>query len=94
MKNRNRIILLTVLAITLVFVSSVLAMSSPNFQLDWFTPMTSSSGGEVSSTNYAADVTVGQTAIGPIGSANYHASLGYWFGQSLVRIVHLPLIQR
>ena len=94
MKKRNRIILFTIMALSLVLVTGVWAMSSPNYQLDWFTPMTSSSGGEASSTNYAADVTVGQTAIGPLGSANYHASLGYWFGQSLVRIVHLPLIQR
>jgi len=94
MKKRNRIILLTALALSLVLVSGVWAMSSPNYQLDWFTPMTSSSGGEASSTNYAADVTAGQAAIGPIGSSNYHASLGYWFGQILKRQVHLPLIQR
>lgn len=82
--------MLTVMALASVLVSGVWAMSSPNYQLNWFTPMTSSSGGEASSTNYGADVTVGQTAIGPIASSNFNVSLGYWIGQLSKWLVYLP----
>ena len=94
MIKRKQIILLSMLTITFIFASGVWAMSSPNYRLDWFTPLTSNSNGLVNSTNYTADVTIGQTAINTLGSANYHVSLGYWYGQSLKRHVHLPLIQR
>lgn len=94
MKKRNRIILLIVMALTLVFVTGVMAMSSPNYRLDWFTPMTSGGGGEASSTNYVVDVTVGQTVIGPIVGLNYNASLGYWVGQSFTWQTYLPLTLR
>lgn len=86
--------MLTVIALTLAVVSGVWAMSSPNYQLNWFTPMTSSSGGEASSTNYGANVTIGQTAIGPLASSNYNVSLGYWVGQFSKWLVYLPLTLR
>ena len=49
-------------------------MSSANYRLDWFVPLTGS-GGAASSANYAANFTVGQTAIGGSTSTNYEGCL-------------------
>ena len=80
-KTRTLLVLLALLS-ALLLISSVEAMSSANYQLDWFTPMTGS-GGPTISTNYAANFTVGQTAIGASSSANYQAGLGYWYGMAI-----------
>ena len=87
-------ILLALLIVFLLLTSSALAMSSANYKLDWFVPLTGSGGSEMSSTNYKAYVTVGQTAIGASASANYGACLGYWCGQLPGGRLHLPLIMR
>ena len=87
-------ILLALLIIFLLLTGSALAMSSANYKLDWFVPLTGSGGSEMSSTNYKAYVTVGQTAIGASASANYGACLGYWCGQLPGGRLHLPLIMR
>lgn len=76
----NRKAILFTLLLLLLFVQGVQAMESANFSLDWFTPLTSNGGGPASSTHYAADVTIGQTAIGASSSTNYRAGLGYWYG--------------
>ena len=87
-------ILLALLIIFLLLTGSALAMSSANYKLDWFVPLTGSGGSEMSSTNYKAYVTIGQTAIGASASTNYGACLGYWCGQLPGGRLHLPLIMR
>ena len=91
---KRKTILLALLIIFLLLTSSALAMSSTNYKLDWFVPLTGSGGSEMSSTNYKAYVTVGQTAIGASASTNYGACLGYWCGQLSGGRLHLPLIMR
>jgi len=91
---KRKTILLALLIIFLLLTSSALAMSSTNYKLDWFVPLTGSGGSEMSSTNYKAYVTVGQTAIGASASTNYGACLGYWCGQLPGGSLHLPLIMR
>ncbi len=87
-------IFLSIVAFFLI-TGSVLAMESTNYRLDWFTPLTGS-GGPASSTNYAANFTVGQAVIGAPGSANYSAGLGYWYGitQATQHYIYLPTILR
>ena len=81
------LILVTLLLIT----SSALAMSSQNYRLEWFTPMTGGGGGAVSSANYAANFTVGQTVIGASASEHNEVGLGYWYGL-LAKTLFLPLV--
>jgi hypothetical protein len=71
---------LLILIILLLWASSALAMSSLNYRLDWFTPMTGGGGGPASSTNYATNFTVGQTVVGTSTSEHYGSGLGYWYG--------------
>lgn len=88
---RRMAILLTVAAF-LLLAGSVLAMSSTNYALDWYTPLTGGGGGPSSSAGYAVNFTVGQTAIGgPSTSASYGACLGYWCGAAQ-RTIYLPLV--
>ena len=65
-----------------------------NCRLDWFTPLTGGGGGPASSTNYAVNLTVGQSAIGASASANYEGCLGYWCGTAVEYRVYLPLVLR
>lgn len=75
----------------LLLTGEALAMSSDDYRLDWFTPLTGS-GGTASSTNYAVEFTVGQVGPGTFGSANYDACLGYWCGAEVEYSIYLPLI--
>ncbi len=68
--------LIAILVVFLLLTGSVLAMSSTNYRLNWFTPLTGGGGGAASSTNYAANFTVGQSAIGASTGATYNACLG------------------
>ncbi len=70
---------LAVAAVAALFllVGAALAMSSANYRLDWFTPL-SGSGGPASSASYAINVTVGQSAIGVSDGSSYAGCLGYW----------------
>ncbi len=85
--------LLLALVCFLVLSSSALAMSSTNYRLDWFTPLSSGGGGPISSTNYKMNVTIGQVAFSSSSSANYRAGLGYWQLMTNSRLF-LPLIKR
>jgi hypothetical protein len=76
----------------MILVSSSLAMSSQNYSIDWYLPMTGSGGGEAGSTNYAVNFSVGQTVIGASSSNNYHSGLGYWYGLLLDQLKTLPII--
>ena len=87
--------ILSILMILLLVAGSALAMSSPNYRLDWFTPMTGGGGGPSSSATYAANFTVGQTVIGASASENYGSGLGYWYGllDNILRNL-LPLVTK
>ena len=87
----KRTTILLALLIFLLLTGSALAMSSTNYKLDWFVPLTGGGGGAMSSTNYAVNFTIGQSAIGPATSTNYGVGLGYWVWQYLHR-VFLPVI--
>jgi hypothetical protein len=76
----KRIMILLLLVAMLMMAGTSLAMSSTNYWLDWFTPMTGGGGGPASSTNYAANFTVGQTVVGASTSEHYGSGLGYWYG--------------
>jgi hypothetical protein len=90
----KRTTILLALLVFLLVAETVLAMSSTNYALNWFTPLTSGGGGPMSSTNYAVNVTIGQTAIGASTSTNYRVGLGYWYGLLPGGPVYLPLIMR
>ncbi len=83
--------LLTLIAL-LALVGSVLAMSSANYRLDWFTPLTGGGGGPAGSASYAVNLTVGQTAVGSASSSSYQACLGYWCRAEEPWRVYLPLV--
>lgn len=81
-----------VLTLLLILISSVTAMSSPSYRLDWFAPMTGS-GGTSSSAHYTMSMTVGQTASGLAESAHYSANLGFW--QDIFTIfTYLPVLSK
>jgi hypothetical protein len=88
---KRKAILFTLLLL-LLCAHGVQAMSSTNFSLDWFTPLTSGGGGPASSANYAANFTIGQSVVGPSTSTNYGTGLGYWYGIFQQFRVRLPLV--
>ena len=91
----KRIATLLMLIIILLWVGSALAMSSTNYRLDWFTPITGGGGGPVSSTHYSANFTVGQTVVGSSVSEHYGSGLGYWYGLlSYIIRNSLPLVMK
>jgi hypothetical protein len=90
----KRTMIFLTLAALLLLAGSALAMSSDNYRLDWFTPLTSGGGGAAGSASYAANLTVGQTAIGSASSPSYQACLGYWCGAEGPWRVYLPLITK
>ena len=99
MKKRRALILLIGLLCAVLLTSNVLAMSSSNYILDWFTPLTGGGGGEAASDNYAVNLTIGQTITGASGSSQVNAGLGYWRGGTgpvgeYSWHVYLPLIMR
>ncbi len=82
------------LAALLLLAAGVLAMSSANYWLDWFTPLTGGGGGRASSAHYAVNFTIGQSAIGTSASTHYQGCLGYWCGAGIPYRVYLPLVLR
>ena len=82
------------LVVLFLLAGGALAMSSANYRLDWFTPLTGGGGGTASSTNYAVNLTIGQAAIGRSSSANTAAGLGYWYGYGVEPPfrVYLPVV--
>ena len=88
-------VLIFILVASLVVASQALALVSPNYRLDWFTPMTSSGGGLASSAHYAASFTVGQTVFGASTSQHFNSGLGYWYGLILTSIRNFfPLVMK
>jgi hypothetical protein len=94
MRTRVLIAVVVVLLSGLLLVQIALAMSSTHYRLDWFTPLTTGGGGTATSTHYAVNVTVGQTATGASTSASYEAGLGYWYGVGILHRILLPLIMK
>ena len=88
----RRVTILLALTAILLLAGSALAMSSTNYCLDWFTPMTGGGGAPANSASYAVNLTVGQTAIGASSSANYGAGLGYWYGAAAQFRILLPVV--
>jgi hypothetical protein len=93
MKSKHKILLAIALVCTLLFVGHAVAMSSANFRLDWFTPLTGGGGGPISSTNYKINYTLGQTAIGTASSTHFKVGLGFWYGVDVASsFIYLPLV--
>jgi hypothetical protein len=82
------------IVLVLLAFASAGAMSSANYQLNWFTPLSGSGGGPASSSSYTANVTIGQTGTGHSSSTNYVAEEGYWAGTDDPYRAFLPLIKR
>jgi hypothetical protein len=70
-------ILLLAVILLLVLGDRVMAMSSANYRLDWFTPMTTGAGGSVSSSNYAVDFVAGEAASGILSNPETRVCLGF-----------------
>ena len=87
------VMFLMTLLIFLLLTGSALALSSDNYRLDWFTPLTGS-GGAAGSAHYAVNFTIGQAAIGAQSSTHYSSCLGYWCGVAAERRIYLPLVIR
>ncbi len=91
---QRKIFIYLVLGLTLLLLAqNVLAMSSPNYRLDWFTPSTIAGGGPSHSVNFFANVTTGQSTIGASSNSKYRSALGYWYGLQPTRMF-LPLISK
>lgn len=94
MTQRTLIVIAGSLLCALLLSGLALAMSSANYKLDWFTPLTGGGGGPASSANYAVNFTVGQSVIGAADSASYAGCLGYWCGAGIRYTIYLPLALR
>lgn len=91
---KPKLIMASLAAIVLIFLlyASVLAMASPNFNLDWLVPMSGGGGGTSNSSSFSVDFTIGQSAVGPSSSANHKIGLGYWYGIEHQNRMFLPLV--
>jgi hypothetical protein len=94
MRKRLLVAIVVVTLGGLLLVQIALAMSSTNYHLDWFTPLTTGGGGAAASAHYAVNVTVGQSASMASASPNYTTGLGYWYGVVGSYRVFLPLIMK
>ena len=82
---------LLILIACLLITHTALAMYSTNYRIDWMVPL-SGGGGHASSTQYAVDMTIGQTAIGAAQSASYQGGFGFWHGlKETIRRLYLPV---
>ena len=94
MRIKLLVTLIVILALLLT-AGSTLGISSPNYVLDWFVPLTGAGGEAAASASYTAHFTVGQTATGSSGSASYAAGLGFWYGiGEQIKNIFLPLVLR
>ena len=92
---RREIMLVTVLA-ALLLVGGARAMESTHYKLDWLMASVGS-GGEAASSNFRAQFTVGQVAIGRGESSTYAGQWGYWPGGGQPMEPHglyLPVVMR
>jgi hypothetical protein len=94
MSKRTSIVLACAALCAFLLAGVALAMSSTNYRLEWFTPLTGGGGGPAGSAHYAVDLTVGQSVTGRSASANYGGCLGYWCGGAAGYKAYLPLVLR
>ena len=94
MKSKIIAVIAVSLVLLLLFSAVALAMSSANFILNWYTPLSGGGGGNSNSASFAANITIGQSATGYSSSANYETSLGYWAGIGYPNLVYLSLIRK
>lgn len=94
MKRRTFLPIALALLCTAMLAGGVLALSSSQYQLDWFTPLTTGGGGQASSGHYAVHLTAGQAARSALSSTHYGLCLGYWCGAGFSDWVYLPLVTR
>lgn len=85
--------ILLIIVLVLLLAEAALAMSSPNFRLDWFTPLDNSSAGSSNSAGYRMDVSVGQVS-GSLSGASQRSCLGYQCGTSGGFGLYLPVVTR
>ena len=71
--------ILSVVVLLLLLAQVAHSMSSTSYRLDWFTPLTTGGGGTSSSTNYAVNITIGQSVTGAASSTGYSVGIGYWY---------------
>jgi hypothetical protein len=93
MSRQALILLVGVLMGSLLLSGIALAMSSPHYGLDWYTPLTGA-GGAARSTNYAVNFTAGQSATGACSGMSSRSCLGYWCGVASEQTICLPLVIR
>lgn len=87
-------LLLIVLLATLALAAGAQAMSSANYKIEWLMAFLGS-GGEASSTNYRAQFTVGQMAVGCSEGSNLRVCWGFWPGGEMpMPNIYLPVIMR
>jgi hypothetical protein len=89
MRMRIFVSLALVCMLVILLAGSAYAMESTNYRLDWFVPLTGS-GGEMASTHYAGNFTLGQSVSG--AGVQYNNGLGYWYGIILDLLRYLPLV--
>jgi hypothetical protein len=86
--------ILSVVVLLLLLAQVAHSMSSTSYRLDWFTPLTTGGGGTSSSTNYAVNITIGQSVIGGASNTEHKIGLGYWYSGAGPYFLYLPLIFR
>jgi len=91
---KRPVFLLALIVLLLLLSNAVSAMKSTNYHLDWFTPLTGGGGRAASSTNYAANFTVGQSVVGVSSGTNHEVCLGYWCSGAMQYRIYLPLVLR
>jgi hypothetical protein len=89
-------LLTLLLALTLTLATTILAQTSPSFDLEW--NVIASGGGESTSASYRVEGTVGQSVASQLesNSAGYVVTSGYWSadtGLSGARL-YLPIVYR
>ncbi len=77
-KRLNSLLILALLLVGALGVQPVRAMDSPHFALNWLTFTGTTSTNPVSSTNFKANLSLGQTVIGAAESAGYKVQFGFW----------------
>jgi hypothetical protein len=90
----KRFALLLSMVMMLWLAARASAMTSTNYRLDWFTPLTTAGGGQANSANYSVNFSIGQAVVNSSASSNYVAALGYWPGTQGQYRIYLPVVLR
>ena len=94
MKKTLMVLTLALLALLIILQPALAGMSSPAYTLDWLLPLTGSGGGQMTSTNYLMDATLGQTVTSPAAGNLFSFYGGYWAFLGVPSTLFLPAIQR